>query len=333
MRLKLTTLCALCLLLSAGAYAGGGRKAAPQLLFNQKDIETQRSKESVQGTAIWGDLLFSMRNTGLCVVSNLADATLVAEFPLGSVAVNNHANDAFFGVDYYEEGDRFPLLYVSQCKSGTMPEIDKPELDGLSRLLLVERILTDADGLPVGADLVQVISYEPSEWNSRLWCFDPKHPDSMVCYGNVKGNARPGNRIVVETYPMPRFDRSRFVVTISESDRIDRFYMDQALPEGVRGPQDNILQGGCVYDGILYMPVGVGYAKYPSDLFAVDLNRRDAAGLPYRYYAADYTAEIPCEMEDVDIWQGRYLVCTTNSHGRVRPVYCFRLKDFKFRKR
>lgn len=310
-----------CLCAGFICQAGGKHRPKAKLLFYQKDFEKESLKESVQGTAVWGDYLFSLRNTGLCVVIDLKKKSLVSEFALASYGVENHANDAFFSGRYYQEGDLFPLLYVSQCKSKPVTEIGTEATDTLSRLLFVERVLTDEDGKPCGTQLVQVISYVPKEWNSRLWIYDPYNPGEIYCYGNIKGNAKEGNRIAFKVFDFPELDKDRFVVELSDGDVKDSFYFDEYLPKGSRGPQNNILQGGFGYKGLIFLPVGVGHDQYPSELFWIDIKNRD------RYGYFDYTDVIPCEMEDMDIW-GKKAVCTTNSRDKTRPVFAFSLKEF-----
>lgn len=298
------------------------------LLFNQREVVTSSDLCDVQGTAIFGDYLFSLRNTGRCVVTNLAEERFISEFALGSNGKRNHANAGFFGKDYYEEGDSFPLLYVSHCTQSPVTEIGLPALDSLVRLCFVERILCDEAGEPCGAELVQVINYEPSAWNSRIWAHDSKNPQWMYCYGNTKGNKVEGNRFIIQKLPLPAFSKDNFIVRMDDSDVIETIYADEVMQEGSRGPQHTILQGAVVVDGIMYIPVGGGSAKNPSELFYIDLNARDKSGKPYRYGYYDYTDVVPCEMEDMDVWRDK-LVCTTNDKADLRPVYAFDLKKFK----
>ncbi|MCR5003719.1 MAG: hypothetical protein K5984_05050 [Bacteroidales bacterium] len=301
-------------------------RAEPKLMFCQKGLEKMGQETSVQGMAIHGDYMFSLRNKGVCVVMDLKKQALVSEFKLASYGENNHANNAFFSKEKYDKSDRFPLLYVSQCRSLPVDEIGIDELKNMSRLLFVERILTDEDGNPVGSQLVQVISYKQETFMSNLWLFDPKNPDYVFCYGNTKGNALPDNRIVVHRFSFPKFDKNDFIVKLSPEDVQYTFYIDETLPEGSRGPQDNILQAGCIYDGILYMPVGVGKEDRPSELYVVKLFPiKNEIPKGYRF---EYTDVIPCEMEDVDVWKKK-LICVTNSKGKRRPVYEFSLKELK----
>lgn len=302
------------------------KRPEPKVEFNQKGIETQRSKESVQGTAVWGDLLFSMRNTGLCVVIDMKKKELVSEFKLASYGEMNHANDAFFGPDKYDENDKFPLIYISQCKDKPVKEIGLPETDSHSRLCFVERILTDETGKPVGTQIVQLIYLKLSKKHSRLMEFDPKNPQYLYTFGNTVGNEKPGNHIIFQRLPFPKFSKDKFFVELSEDDIQYSFYIDEVLPEGVKGPQENILQGGLVYDGLLYLPVGAG-SKHPSHLYVIDLRYGEDHSIRKGCWY-DYSDVITCEMEDMDVWRNK-IVCTTNSHEAVRPVYSFKRKSFK----
>ena len=303
-----------------------------ELLFNQLDIEGIERTHNMQGLAISGDYMFTLRNTGICVVIDLSTEKLVAEFPLGSHGKNNHSNVAFFGRDKYDESDIFPLLYVSQCRQKPVTELNHDGLDTLVRLCFAERILTDSLSRPCGSELVQVINYEPENWNSRLWAGDVKNPGRVFCYGNIVGNEAEGNRIIINEFKLPEFSKDKFIVRLSDADIIETVYADEAFPESARGPQNTILQGAFVYDGVLFLPTGTGSMKHPSELFFIDLNKRDKNGKPSRYGYYDYTDVIACEMEDIDLWNGK-LVCVTNSRGDVNPVYAFNFKQFKTVKR
>lgn len=321
--------CALAVILSA-LSCSGNIPARPdvELLFNQHDITGLPDDWDVQGTAVSGDYLFSLRDTGRCVVTNLAGKKFIADFHLGSYHVNNHANSAFFGTARYDKGDKFPLLYVSQCTQSPITGTGTAALDTLVRLCFVERIICDEAGEPCGSELVQVINFEPSAWNSRIWAFDSCNPQWMYCYGNTVGNKAEGNRFIIQKLPLPEFSKDQFIVHMDETDVIETVYADEVLPEGARGPQNTILQGAVVVDGIMFIPVGTGSGTNPSELFYLDLNRRYRDGKPFRYGYYDYTDMIPWEMEDMDVWQDK-LVCTTNDDARLLPVYAFDLKKFK----
>lgn len=297
------------------------QRPVPELMLKLSDYPGIAHSHNVQGCAVYGDLLFSLTDKGWCNVFDLQTGEFPAQFPLASQGKQNHANVAFFGPYRYDSADKFPLLYVSQCKSKPVTEIGLAETDSLSRLLFVERILADDAGIPFGSELVQIVNYEPSEWNSRLWIADRERQDLIYCYGNIVGNEKPGNRIVVKSFPFPEFSPDRFLVTLSDTDVIDSLYFDQLLPEGARGPQDGILQGATIVDGVLFLPIGVGSEKHPSEVFYAGLRKRTG-----RYGHFDFTDVLPCEPEDFDFWNG-LLVCPCNTDS-TGVVYSFPYRDF-----
>lgn len=70
---------------------------------------------STQGMAINGDYAFVFSNKGWCRIYNVRRKTLVCETVLASFSDDNHANTASFGTSYAVEGDKFPLIYISEC--------------------------------------------------------------------------------------------------------------------------------------------------------------------------------------------------------------------------
>ncbi|MBO4531299.1 MAG: hypothetical protein J5767_11760 [Paludibacteraceae bacterium] len=74
----------------------------------------QPSSPSLQGAALWGDYVFQCENyNSRLTVYNIREKTYLGEIPL---AYNKyyHDNQAAFSSIYYEQGDEFPLLYISQ---------------------------------------------------------------------------------------------------------------------------------------------------------------------------------------------------------------------------
>ena len=293
-----------------------GPRPEPELLLRLRDFDGIQHSHNVQGCAVYGDMLFSLQDKGWCNVIDLQTKELAGQFPLGSYGKENHANVAFFGPQKYDAADKFPLLYVSQCKSKPVEEIGLAETDSLSRLLFVERILADDAGTPFGAELVQIINYEPAEWNSRLWIADTKKPDLIYCYGNTVGNEKPGNHIVVKTFPFPEFSADRFMLTLSDDDALNSCYFDELLPEGFHGPQNNILQGAAVFDGVLFLPCGTGSVRHHSEVFFAGVRKHIGK---YGYF--DFTDAIPHEMEDFDLWGDKIICpCNTDSAGVVYTI-------------
>ena len=194
---KILILCAL----SALCACGRTNVPEPELLFSLSDYPELEHIKNMQGCAVSGDYFFSLQDKGWCNVFDLRKRKSISQFPLGSAGKYNHANVAFFGPDKYDSSDRFPLIYISQCKEKPVEEIGLAETDSLGRLLFVERILADENGVPFGSELVQLVHYAPKEWNSRLWIADAAHPDKIYCYGNTVGNEKPcWNRSILTNY-------------------------------------------------------------------------------------------------------------------------------------
>lgn len=290
-------------------------RPSPEFMFSFRDFPETAHIHNVQGCAIDQGYFFSLEDKGWCNVFDLRVNEPVAHFPLGSYGKQNHANIAFFGPYRYDSSDKFPLLYVSQCKSKLVKEIGLPETDSLSRLLFVERLLTDESGIPFGSELVQLVHYDPVQWNSRLWVYDPEVPSEIWCYGNTIGNCEKGNHIVLKKFQFPEFSPDKFLVELRDSNVVEELNFDDLLPEGARGPQNAVLQGAFIRDGILFLPCGVGSEEHPSELFFAGLPGTRHYG---KYRAFDYTDVMPCEPEDLDIWDGwLYCPCNTDSAACV----------------
>lgn len=279
-----------------------------------------------QGMAIYDDFMFALRDSGSCLVFDLNQEKFLSDFRLGCFAPRNHANVAFFGASRYDESDVFPLLYVSQARAEVAPIEGFPALDSLKQLLYVERIITDSLGIPCRSELVQVIYFPIDHYNSHLWTCDRKHPEKIYCYGNTIGNEQPGNDVEVYTFNAPAFDRNNFVVTLGEEDARDRFLCSEVFPEDARAPQMTILQGGTVTDGKLILCTGAGSWKHPSEIFVIDMDKRDRQGHPARAWSFDTTSTMPYEFEDIDFWKDQ-LYCQTFENRRFTPVETIPLKD------
>ena len=78
---------------------------------------------SVQGADCYGDILFQFQHTNSAVlIYDLKEKEYLGRVPLPPNA-HNHCNNVSFSRLFYEEGDEFPLLYVSGSQSGTYNHI------------------------------------------------------------------------------------------------------------------------------------------------------------------------------------------------------------------
>lgn len=308
--------------LSLLAAACGQVNESPEIIITPADYPQVETFWDAQGTAVSDGCVFRIHDKGGCVAFDLKTKELLGEFRIGSYGRNNHCNVAFFGEKKYDESDRFPLLYVSQAKGLPVEEIGRPETDTLSRLVFVERIHTDSLGRPCGASLEQVIDYRnDGEYTSGLWITDIHDQSFIYCYGNNIGNCQPGNRVSFRKFRFPEFSRDRFVVTLTDEDIVDYFYYDEFQTEGERGPQNAILQGGMIVDGVIILPCGAGSEKYPAEFFVANMKNRKSASF-------DFTLEMHGEPEDVDVWGDRLICDTNDGNEKICPIWSLPLKTF-----
>ena len=65
-----------------------------------------------QDGAIWNGCVFRFNGKGQCWVYNLTTMEPVGEFTLDKADILcPHSNSVFFGTEYFDDGDAFPLLY------------------------------------------------------------------------------------------------------------------------------------------------------------------------------------------------------------------------------
>lgn len=121
---------------------------------------------AMQGTAVYGNYLFTANNRGYCYVYDIPTNTLLGEFWLASgtadgtvaTAYLNHANQMMFGAEKFDENDDFPLLYVTTGNSGDH------DTDGsyISKCA-IERISFDGSTNTWSSELVQTIQFNDAE--------------------------------------------------------------------------------------------------------------------------------------------------------------------------
>lgn len=109
-----------------------------------------------QGSAIHEETFFVCDKYGYCYMYDLADGSLIAEFPLGSfdnsdTPFQNHSNQMMFGAEKFHESDPFPLLYVTTGYSNDHDDTGAYYCKGS-----VERILYK-EGKGWYAEIVQTI--------------------------------------------------------------------------------------------------------------------------------------------------------------------------------
>ena len=169
---------------------------------NHLELEYERliNIGACQDGAIWNETLFALNSKGTGTVYDLKSLAQIGKFTLdGSDVLKPHANSVCFGNTYYEDGDKYPLLYVSVYNNY------QSSSDRMEGTCCVYRI-TELDG-SFTTQLVQVIRIGFTE-DPTLW-------KSIADNGDV----RPYGNFFVDT------DNDKFYAYVMrDSDKTTRFF-------------------------------------------------------------------------------------------------------------
>lgn len=258
------------------------------LYFRIPELGALKTEEAYQGMAIYGDMMFSLHNTGICTVIDLKNKKLLSEFSLASFGKTNHANVASFGKEFYSPEDEFPLLYVSQ--------VWKERVHNMKDVCYVERITKNS------SELVQTINYKDEKGTfgyALQWVVDVKN-GYLYGFGNTIKNAVEGNKHRVTKFKLPKLSDgdSNKLVTLTEDDVIETY----TLEDYYNGSEKLLIgQGLTIFNGKLFMPTGLGNATYPASIWIVDLDSRRVSNVIDLSY-------IKKEPEDCDLYQGSLII-------------------------
>lgn len=235
--------------ISVNGYVYEGEKIdVKKYQFNYEHIytETNSSNSSNQGAACFGKYLFQFHNTNDTVdIFNLEEGTKVQTISLTGVS-SYHCNCANFGKEYYEQGDQFPLLYVSQE-------------DSSQHKCLVYRI-SGSEG-SWAMSLVQTITF-PTPSTNFMWypnCMVDTQNEKIIIVGlgNYPWSRNSDNIIRYKVYELPnQIDGD---VTINAEDAIKSFEIKD-YPTS---------QGGFVRNNKIYQVFGMASN---ATLSVIDIN-------------------------------------------------------------
>ena len=223
--------------------------------------------ESGQDVAIFGGYMFDFVAHGICLgevsvyemdavrAAGGKELDPICRFIVGGTdRIIPHANAVFFGNEYYEEGDEFPLLYANVYNTYAKAENRR---EGILLTYRVKR-----DGKKFSADFVQAISIGFVE-DREMW---------KSCEGN--GDVRPYGNFIADLgkgilYAFVMRDKpynTRYYSFALPGARDGEFDPELGVPNKILTKDEIIdffdtdyhrtLQGAAVHNGIIYSVEG-----------------------------------------------------------------------------
>lgn len=232
-----------------------------------------------QDGAIFGGIIFRFDHLGNGAAFRLAEAkegralSPFATFRLDkSDILAPHSNAVFFGTQYYEEGDEFPLLYSNIYNNYSGAE------DPLIGVCLAYRLVREGEGFQT--TLVQMLEIGFKE-NAALWkAYPEKH--GVRPYGNFvidkKTNALYAFVMRDEACGTRYF---KFRIPSATEGKIDltygvrRFVFSEAdILDSFDTPHHHYIQGGIAHEGRIYSTEGFeGDVERPA-IRIIDVEKR-----------------------------------------------------------
>lgn len=203
---------------------------------------------SVQGADCYGDYLFQFQDKNAAVyIYNLKEKKY-----LGKVSLkpnnNNHCNNTSFSRIFYQEGDEFPLIYVSGSGSGTYNQVQ------------VYRITRSGSSFSL-EQVQEIILPKASSANNLYWTGAILDNDNnyMYIYGNMNGAQ-------IVRFNIPEAHQAS--VSLNDKDILEQFTLDKFTHQ----------QGANIKDGLLYVFDGVPAWGDTNYLRIIDLkNKKELA--------------------------------------------------------
>lgn len=186
----------------------------PGVPFKQEEVANLSAfqKKGIQDGEALGDRLFLFNDEGLCNVYDANTGAFLDDFLLGGREyITPHVNSASFSDQYYEEGDRYPLLYASVYNNLT------PQNTQILGFCCVYRI-TESDG-QFSSELVQLL-WVSFVGDRELWM-------------SPVSNERPFGNFVVDT------DRDMLYAFVPRDDSRTTRFFGFALPDPEAGNYSN----------------------------------------------------------------------------------------------
>jgi len=247
-------------------------------LYNQK---------SAQGMAIHNHSAFLLSDKGYCRIYDLKKNQLISEFDLASAGENNHANCASFGVEFPRGNEKYPALYVSECRGAFRCFVESIDENGSQ---LIQTLQLETKGI---------------EHYSANWIVDKEQKCIYTISCDDKEIDSLGTKKHLMTkLPLPSLGSTTVIFT--EKDILEQFEID--FP--------NMVQGGIIHKNYLYLPVGLDKSPLYTarkdakrEIIVVDLKKKQIEKI------IDIDNDVPEEPEDVDFYKGKLLLYCGQNGG------------------
>ena len=277
--------------------ASGGIKSNTSYEGEKIDISTHKflstlihtftaTGENMQGFAVFGNNLISLSNKGICQLATYTGIRVVEgnRFNLESYETTNHANCASFG-HTIPAGYDFPYLYIARCYDG-------------HRTCLVERLELNKSTL---MQTISIGTYKGEVDSNSDIQYVVSDDNFLYVFGNTKSAfSIAGNKFVVAKFQVPIVDKNVPIVdkniALDMNNAIEFYYM-----EDFGYTPGQVLQGCCIKNGLMFIPVGYGDSSSPSQLLVWNLGKKR---IQNRINLSSITTG---EIEDCAIWNNKLM--------------------------
>jgi hypothetical protein len=244
------------------------------------DFPGTYKKRSAQGMAIHKDTAFLLNDQGHCRIYDLKTKTMTAEYDLASAAPNNHVNCASFGVEYPKDNAKYPAFYISECRAPYRCFVESVDENG--------------------SRLIQTLQLKTSGFDEKIadWFVYPAQKCLYVITHASKVTDDKGTKShIISKLPLPSLREEN--VTFGKKDILDQFEVTFT----------NLLQGGAIRGGFLYLPVGLHDTPKHMErkdrdraVVVVDLKTKRIVR------TVNVNASVPHEPEDADFYNDTLLM-------------------------
>lgn len=249
-------------------------KITDRITFDVKkimDLKSHSKSSYNQSMSVFENKAFVFYTGGYCKIIDLKDKKELREVTLASYAQNNHVNNAMFSKFFYQEGDKYPLLYISPYAKQTC---------------YVERYHENENTF----ELIQTIDVSTSLYYNEYGEF-VLDEDNGLLY-DITFPSTNANNSHIKIFHIPPFSNNH--ITLTDNDLL-----------GIKSIEliyNNILQGALYNDGYIYLLFGNQNTR--KQLYIV--NTQD-----FTYYTIDYTDFFGRgEPEDISFYKDTVITCS-----------------------